>query len=241
MRDAEYWMRQYRAKGAFWTHDGNPRRPHAILTAEKQGGKMHSRGFFDSELVMEDPFVLDKAAFDLVRLLERQGLKLNSIDRVVGPAKGAITLAHDVARRIGSSRSCPRPCLRSYAEKETDGDGKRIFVFKRTAIRPGEKILIVEDVLTTGESANLAARAVASLGGIVLPFVGALVNRSRFVNVHGKKIVALVKHQCQRGSRRNVRFASVAQEPFDPRKTGPFSTHNKKGESWGSCCQNQVC
>lgn len=194
MRDAEYWKRKYREKGAFWVHDGSSRRPHAILTAEKRGGKRHSSGFFDSELVMEDSFILDKAAFDLVHLLERRGLKLNSVDRVVGPAKGAITLAHDVARRICSSRSCSRPCLRSYAEKETDGDGKRIFVFKRTSIRPGERILIVEDVLTTGESANLTAKAVVSLGGTVLPFVGALVNRSRFVKVRGKKIVALVKH-----------------------------------------------
>lgn len=194
MRDTEYWKKQYNAKGAFWIHDGNPRRPHAILTAEKQGGRRHSSGFFDSELVMEDSLILDKAASDLVRLLERRGLKLNSVDRVVGPAKGAITLAHDVARRIGNSRSCSRPCLRSYTEKETDGDGKRIFVFKRTAIRPGERILIVEDVLTTGESANLTAKAIVSLGGIVLPFVGALVNRSRFIKVRGKKIVALVKH-----------------------------------------------
>lgn len=194
MRDAGYWMRQYRAKGAFWTHDGNPRRPHAILTAEKQGRKMHSRGFFDSELVMEDPFVLDKAAFDLVRSLERQGLKLNSVDRVIGPAMGAITLAHDVARRIGSSRSCPRPCLRSYAEKEMDGDGKRAFVFKRTAIRSRERVLLIEDVLTTGESIGLTAEAVIHAGGIVLPFVGALVNRSGFDEIGGKRAVALVDH-----------------------------------------------
>lgn len=194
MRSAEYWMRQYRAKGAFWVHDGNPRRPHAILTAEKLGGKRHSSGFFDSELVMEDSFVLDKAALDLVRLLEKRGLKLNSVDRVVGPAKGAITLAHDVARRISGSRSCSRPCFRSYAEKETDGDGKRTFVFKRTAVRSGDRILLVEDVLTTGESVGLTAEAVIRAGGIVLPFVGVLVNRSGSEEIGGKRAVALVDH-----------------------------------------------
>lgn len=197
MRDAEYWMRQYRAKGAFWVHD-KTKRPHVILTGEKQGGKRHSGGFFNSELVMEDAHVADKAAHSLVCLLERElakdELSLNSIDRVVGPAMGAITLAHDVARRIGSSRSCPRPCLRTYAEKGTDANGNRFFVFKRSEIRSGDRVFIVEDVLTTGESVGLVAQAVTRAAGVVLPFVGAFVNRSGLAEIEGRRVIALIDH-----------------------------------------------
>ena len=70
---------------------------------------------------------------------------------------GAITLAHDIARHIGLQQG-GRSCLSAYVEKGADGD-KRM-VFKRTAIRPGEGTLLVEDMLTTGGSVGLTASAV---------------------------------------------------------------------------------
>lgn len=142
LRSADGWISQYQQKGALWIHDGNPQRPHALLTSGK-----HSNGFFNSELVMEDSILLDEACFDLLKLLEGEGVTLNDVDRVVGPAMGAITLAHDISRHIGRARD--RFCLRAYTEKATDGDEK-LMVFKKTAIREGERILAAEDVLTTG-------------------------------------------------------------------------------------------
>ena len=51
---------------------------------------------------------------------------------------------------------------------------------------------MVEDVLTTGGSVDLTAEAVTNAGGVVLPFVIILVNRSGLTEVNGKKIVALI-------------------------------------------------
>lgn len=184
LRSADGWISQYQQKGALWIHDGNPQRPHALLTSGK-----HSNGFFNSELVMEDSFLLDEACFDLVKILEREGVTLNDVDRVVGPAMGAITLAHDISRHIGRVRD--RFCLRAYTEKETDGDEK-LMVFKKTTIRADERILAAEDVLTTGGSVDLTTTAVTNAGGIVLPFVVVLVNRSGLTEASGKKIVALI-------------------------------------------------
>ena len=183
------WIKEYKKKGALWIHDGNPKRPHAILTSEK-----HSGGFFNSELVMEDSYLLEVAAIELVDELRDQGLKLDSVSRVVGPAMGAITLAHDIARIIGHKRDAglhDKPCLRAYTEKEMDDDSK-IMVFRKTKIRSGECILAVEDVLTTGGSVDRTAMAVVNAGGFVLPFVVVLVNRSGLTEVSGKKIVALI-------------------------------------------------
>lgn len=184
LRSADSWISQYQQKGALWIHDGNPQRPHALLTSGK-----HSNGFFNSELVMEDSILLDEACFDLVKLLEREDLVLNDVDRVVGPAMGAITLAHDISRHIGRARD--RFCLRAYTEKEPAGNSF-VMQFKKTKIRPGERILAVEDVLTTGGSVNLTADAVELDGGTVLPFVAVLVNRSGLTEASGKKIVALI-------------------------------------------------
>ena len=180
------WMEIYKQKGALWFHDGNPKRPHALLTSGN-----HSDGFFNSELVMEDPASLDGASSELVDLLLGQGFFRGMLNpnRVVGPAMGAITLAHDVARHM--SLEYDYPCMRSYVEKETIGINTKM-VFRRTSVQRGEKVLLVEDVLTTGDSVEMAAKAVVLAGGIVLPYVAVLVNRSGQKEVGGRKIVALI-------------------------------------------------
>lgn len=181
-----HWISQYQSKGALWIHDGNPRRPHALLTSGN-----HSSGFFNSELVMEDPYLLSEASLGIVELLNRYNVDLMNIDRVVGPAMGAITLAHEVALNI--TYMSAHLCLRAYVEK-SERDGKKIMVFNRTKIHPGERILIAEDVLTTGGSVEITDTAITEVGGVSLPYVVVLVNRSGLTEVGGKKIIALINH-----------------------------------------------
>ena len=183
-RDEAGWKAQFEKMGALWMHDGNPQRPHALLTSGE-----HSGGFFNGEQVMEDPFVLDEAAMDLMLSLVGAGLLTEGVDRVVGPAMGAITLAHDLCRHICYSSG--RRCLRAYAEKIGEGKDKEMR-FNRTAIRTDETVLLAEDVLTTGGSVELVAEAAAAKGGVVLPFVAVLVNRSGLQEVGGRKIVSLI-------------------------------------------------
>ena len=186
-RNQEGWIRQYQQKGALWLHDGDPRRPHALLTSGK-----HSNGFFNSELVMEDSLLLDEASSDLVDLLLNDGMDVNAVDRVVGPAMGAITLAHDISRHIARRRG--RSCLRAYTEKETELTNGKMMVFKRTTIHSTEGVLMVEDVLTTGGSVILTDTAVKVMCGYTQSVVAVLVNRSGLTCVGDKKIVALIDH-----------------------------------------------
>lgn len=181
------WIDVYRHRGALWIHDGKPQRPHVVLRSGK-----HSNGFFDSELVVEDPIILDDAAHDLAGLVAEAGLDLNDVVRVVGPAMGAITLAHDLTRHISHRRLWNGiPILRAYTEKEDSGGVTRM-VFKRTKIGKSDRVLLVEDVLTTGASVELSAQAVLDAGGSILPFVATLVNRSGMNMVNGKTIVSLI-------------------------------------------------
>jgi orotate phosphoribosyltransferase len=190
------WMDQFIQKEAFWKHDGNPLRPHALLTRSK-----HSSGFFNAECVMEDPTLLDTACFDLVNMLQDAGLDLTTCNKVVGPAMGAITLTHSLAAAVNFARPFtdqnslnPNHCLRAYTEKAEGPHGRFVMEFRRTTIRKGEVVLLTEDTLTTGGSVDDVATAVVSSGGVVLPFVAVLVNRSGKMEVSGRKIVALVDH-----------------------------------------------
>lgn len=185
-RTQDGWIKCYQEKGALWIHDGNVKRPHALLTSGK-----HSSGFFNSELVMEDSCLLDQACASLVSLLMDKGALIGHINRVVGPAMGAITLTDGICRHLGYSRPPRYVCLRAYVEKEETPAVKKM-VFKRTTIKAGENILLCEDVITTAGSVNLAAQAVMDAGGKVWPYVLVLVNRSGLVEADGRKIIALI-------------------------------------------------
>lgn len=117
--------------GAIWSHDGKAKRPHVVLT----GGR-HSGGYFNGRVVEENPILLDLVAFEMVARTEEAGVNIREIDRVVGPAMGAIELAHSVARNIHRVRG--KLCLSSYTEKEQDK-----MVFCTSYVLPGENVLIV--------------------------------------------------------------------------------------------------
>lgn len=91
-------------------------------------------------------------------------LGLQACDAVIGPALGGILIAHEVARALG---------VRSLFAERADG----VLALRRGfTLTPGERLLIVEDVVTTGGSAAETARLVTSLGGSVVGF-GAIVER----------------------------------------------------------------
>jgi orotate phosphoribosyltransferase len=183
------WLDIYKQKDALWLHDGNPKRPHALFTSG-----LHSDSAFNGEMVMEDAALLHEASADLLHILIEQGLDIEKVDRVVGPAMGAITLAHDVARQIAQKRN--RPCLRAYAEKESDRQNSPM-IFKRTMLQPNEKILVVEDTLTTGGSVQRMINAITATHAETLPFVAVLVNRSILKEVDGRKVIALIDYPLQ--------------------------------------------
>jgi len=88
------------------------------------------------------------------------------VDLVAGPTTGGIILAFDVARQLGTRAI--------YAERAESGG--RTFRRSQT-ISPGERVLIVDDVLTGGGSIRDVIDAVTILQGNIIG-VGVLLERS---------------------------------------------------------------
>ena len=86
---------------------------------------------------------------------------------VAGPTTGGIILAHEVARQLG---------IRAvYAERVGDGSGRE---FRRGfRLAPGERVLVVDDIMSTGGSVQETIAAVRASGALVVG-VGVLVDRS---------------------------------------------------------------
>jgi orotate phosphoribosyltransferase len=88
-----------------------------------------------------------------------------SIDAVVSPAMGGVIIGHEMGRALG------KPAM--FVERP---DG--VFALRRGfALEPGTRVLMVEDVVTTGLSSREAIAAIKAAGGTVIA-AASLVDRS---------------------------------------------------------------
>lgn len=166
-------LRQFVKEGALLFLTQGTVRWHFRLTSGR-----HSSGYFNSTLLIQNPVRLQQVVGDLV-----MGLRANNdfqfyeqlgIDLVVAPAMGGVILAYELARQLSHDKHA---VLTAFAEKSTRG-GRPAMEFKRHIIPKGSRILVVEDVITTGGSVNLVFDALNDLRIELLPMVGTIFNRS---------------------------------------------------------------
>jgi orotate phosphoribosyltransferase len=120
----------------------------------------HSATYFEKFRILEQPRVLSVLCAELAFKFSR-----NSVDLVAGPATGGMIIAFEVARQLD------RRAL--YVETE---EGKKT-IRRGATIPPGSRVLVVDDVLTTGLSLRETADAVSAAGGDVVG-MGVLIDRS---------------------------------------------------------------
>jgi orotate phosphoribosyltransferase len=121
---------------------------------------LHSGVYVEKFHLLEYPEILSEFVKALLTKLE------GSFDRVVGPSLGGMIVAYELAGQLGIPAS--------YAEKGPD-EG---FVIRRgRGVSQGERVLVVDDVMTTGGSVRKTIAAVQECGGEVV-HVAVLVDRA---------------------------------------------------------------
>jgi len=138
---------------------------------EKSGAKLkghfqlasglHSPVYWEKFRVLQFPHYTEQ----LCRLIADH-FREQQIQVVAGPTTTGIVLAHEVARQMEAR------CI--FAEKE--GSGERT-IKRGITLQAGERVLVVDDVLTTGGSIQEVISAINRLDGRVVG-VGVLVDRS---------------------------------------------------------------
>jgi len=122
----------------------------------------HSGQYIEKFRVLEQPGITSRLCGEIARRFADAGVQC-----VAGPVTGGILLAFEVARHIG--------CRAVYAERGDNGQG---FVLRRGfRIAPGEKVLVMEDIVTTGGSVQQVIDTIRAAGGEVVG-LGLLVDRS---------------------------------------------------------------
>lgn len=90
------------------------------------------------------------------------------IDVVAGPTTGGILLAFEVARQLGVAAA--------YAERASENSAGREFR-RGTTFTPGQRVLVVDDILTTGGSIRETLAALAKLP-VEIAGIAVLLDRS---------------------------------------------------------------
>jgi len=124
---------------------------------------LRSPRYLQCARVLMDPARGARLAAELARRIPEE-IK-SRLESVVSPAMGGIIAGHELARALGL------PAM--FVERPTG-----TFELRRGfALHPGERIILVEDVVTTGLSSREAIAAIAAAGGEVIA-AAALVDRS---------------------------------------------------------------
>ncbi len=124
---------------------------------------LHSPRYLQCARVLMDPMRAARLASALAATLPRE--LRGQLELVVSPAMGGVIIGHEMGRALGLEAI--------FVERP-----KGVFELRRGfSIAPGRKVLLVEDVVTTGLSSREAMAAVARAGGEVVA-AAALVDRS---------------------------------------------------------------
>lgn len=123
----------------------------------------HSAHYLQCARVLMDPMRASRLAAAIAQRIPRELRK--DIAKVVAPAMGGVIIGHEMGRALGIEAI--------FVERPTG-----TFELRRGfTIEPGEKVLLVEDVVTTGLSSREAMDCVREAGGEVIA-AAALVDRS---------------------------------------------------------------
>jgi len=142
---------------------------HFLLTSG-----LHSPHYFQCARVLPHPRTMTLLCADIAKKREK-----TEVDVVIGPALGGIVPAQETGRLLNKRTI--------FAERENE----RMTLRRGFEIAAGEKVVIVEDVLTTGKSIREVAEIVRGCGA-VLSAVAVIVDRSGGKVDFGVPLVSLV-------------------------------------------------
>ena len=131
-------------------------RGHFVYTSGR-----HGADYLEKFRILEDPRATMQLAAMVAGYFHSSGVQL-----VAGPTTGGIILAYEVARQLGVETL--------YVERGERGGRvlRRGFM-----ISPGTRVLVVDDVVTTGGSVLETQACIAELGGLVVG-IGVLADRT---------------------------------------------------------------
>jgi len=152
---------------------------------------LHSPGYLQSALVLQHPREAEACGAALAERVRGLGAQV-----VLSPALGGIVIGQEVGRALG---------IRAIFAERQDG---RLTLRRGFALEPGERVLVVEDVVTTGGSTRETIDLARAAGAVVVG-AAAIIDRSGGQPVAGGP--EPVAGGLQASGRLDVPFHSLAE------------------------------
>lgn len=148
--------------------------PHNILEMFRQTGAyltghflltsgLHSAAYLQCARVLQFPAHAESLGARLAAALKELAPQ---IDVAVSPAMGGLIIGHEVARALGVRHI--------FTER---GEDRKMTLRRGFAIAPGERAVVVEDVITTGVSTREVVELLRAAGAVVVA-AGSIIDRS---------------------------------------------------------------
>lgn len=174
------WKKEFKKRGILWLRSKDSKGPHALLSSG-----YHSDGYFDATEIVSNPVELEKVCRHLIKFycFEKDRNGINGIGKeswVFGSAFGACNLSYEFGRQLG--------CKAGFTESDINGN----MVLKRFSIKPRATIILVEDVVTTGDTILQTRDCLKKAGGHTSSNVIVICNRSGKTFIDGLSIMPLV-------------------------------------------------
>ncbi len=119
---------------------------HFVLTSG-----LHSANYLQCALLLQHPAEAEKFARAIAEHFQE-----NQIQLVAAPAIGGIVIGHEVARQLGARFIW------------TERDNGKMTIRRGFSVSPGERTLVVEDVITTGGSTLETVETLRAAGANVI-------------------------------------------------------------------------
>ncbi len=136
---------------------------------------LHSSRYLQCARVLEDPRTCAKLCQDLA-----EDFRNDTIDAVIGPAMGGIIVAYELARALGAAAL--------FAERESG----KMRLRRGFSLSPQDRVLVAEDVITTGGSVKEVIELVKTKGAQVIA-VASVADRGQERIEFGVRCVSLLK------------------------------------------------
>lgn len=146
--ETEEVLERFRATGALL--EG-----HFVLTSG-----LHSANYLQCALVLQHPAEAEKFGRAIA-----EHFKLDNVELVASPAIGGIVIGHEVARNLGARFI--------WTERESG----KMTLRRAFSVSPGERTIVVEDVVTTGGSTRDTVSALQAAGANVVA-AASIIDRS---------------------------------------------------------------
>ena len=161
---------------------------------------LHSSKYVQCAQLMSKPYMANKICISLAEKIKKEFI---DFDLILSPAMGGIIIGYEIGKLLN---------VETIFSERVDGEFQLRRDFK---INKGSKVLIIEDVITTGKSSLECSKLITSNKGVIIGYA-CIINRSNGKSKIKNKIISQIELNIPTYSKDNLPKELSCIKPVKP-------------------------